>query len=517
MLNLRTLDPALAFDENARAIEELAFARLVGWDEAGHLVPDLARVFTVSPDGLRYDFELREGAFFHDGKPVTARDVKRSFERLLHPKTPSPGASMYGAIAGFEAFHAGKAPELAGVSVQGERLVSIALDKPDAAFLSKLTLAFAAPVCASAGTFADAHDSALPCGAGPFRIEAWDTDKGVRLVRHEGYYAPGRPYLDGVTWTVNVPSTSQRYKFERGKIDYTHELSGADRDRYQTSPLWSKQHRWVVNPSTYAVFLNTEMAPFDRREVRRAVALALDPSVVERQRGDLVAADRVVPPTIPGREKRPPMRRHDLAAARAAMAAAGYPYDPVTGKGGYPEPIEHLAIADTSDQQQAEVWQQQLARIGIRIRLRLVTWASFLAEIQRRRTTRMGNTGWSADFPDPSNFFEPILSTEAIQDEGSENVSFLSNAELDALLARAHAEPDGERRLAYYERAEEIVRDEASWIPTLGPRTFELWQPWVRGYQKHAVVRGRFNDVWIDRGEGRPAGVSALLPPARKP
>ncbi len=196
---------------DTRAIEELTFARLVGWDTDGHLMPDLARTFTVSPDGLRYDFELREGAFFHDGKPVTARDVKRSFERLLHPKTPSPGASMYAAIAGFEAFHGGKAPDLAGVTVQGERLVSIALDKPDAAFLSKLTLAFAAPVCASAGAYADAHDSALPCGAGPFRIEAWDTDKGVRLVRHEGFYAPGRPYLDGVTWTVNVPPTSQRY------------------------------------------------------------------------------------------------------------------------------------------------------------------------------------------------------------------------------------------------------------------------------------------------------------------
>lgn len=512
-LNLRALDPALVSDESARVLQELSFARLVAWDREGRMIPDLASTFTASPDGMRYTFALRE-ALFHDGHPVTARDVKRSLERTLHPRTPSPGASMYAAIKGYVAFHAGKAAELEGVEVLGDRLVAVQLDQPDGAFLAKMTLPFAAPVCPSAGAFADAHAQGLPCGAGPFRFEAWDAESGVRLVRHEGYYAPGRPYLDGIDYQVNLPQTTQRYRFERGELDYVHDLGSADRGRYETAPAWSKQHRWVSNASTFAVFLNTEMPPFDRRPLRRAVARALDPSVVEAQRADLAASDRVVPRSIPGRAERPPMRRHDRAAALAEMDRAGYPYDPATGRGGYPDPVEYLAVADSSDQQQAEVWQQQLAGIGIRLRLRLVTWATFLAEAQRRRTVPMGNTGWSADFPDPSNFFEPILSSESLQDEGCENVAFFSNRELDELLARAHKEPDPELRLAAYERAEEIIRDEAPWIPTLGPRTFELWQPWVRGYLRHAVVRGRFNDAWIDRGEGAP--LAALASPLRR-
>ena len=65
-----------------------------------------------------------------------------------------------------------------------------------------------------------------------------------------------------------------------------------------------------------------------------------------------------------------------------------------------------------------------------------------------------------------------------------------------------------------YERAEEIVRDEAPWIPTFNSRTFELWQPWMRGYTTHAVIRGRFNDVWFDRGQAeRVAALSALRGP----
>jgi len=515
-VNVRSLDPALAFDEASNPLVALIFARLVTWDAGGQIAPDLAASFTESPDGLTYTFELREGARFHDGSPVLARDVQRSLERLLHPRTPSPAASEYAAIQGYAAFHAGRAPHLEGVRVLGDRLVSVQLAEPDAAFLSKMTLGFAAPVCAAAGAAAEAHGQALPCGAGPFRVASWDPDKGASLVRHEGYYAPGRPLLDGIEWAVNVPSTTQRYKFERGDLDYVTELTGADRDLYLASQAWSRLGRWRVHAQTNAIFLNTEVAPFDRREIRRAVAFAVDPGAAARMRSDVIEADRVIPPGIPGPPRTEPMRRHDPAAALAAMARAGYPFDPRTGEGGWPDPIDYLTIPDTGDQQYAEIWQQQLARVGLRLRLRLVTYASFLAESQRRHGAAMGRAGWSADYPDPGNFFEPTLSTAAIQDEGSDNVSFFSSPELDGVLARAHGEPDRARRDALYLRAEEIIRDEAPWIPTHGTRTYELWQPYVHGYAPHPVLRQRFADVWIDRGAEGALSLSGLLPSRRR-
>ncbi len=441
-VNVRTLDPALAFDEASNPLVQLAFARLVTWDDQGGIAPDLASSFTASPDGRTYTFEIREGARFHDGTPVLARDVQRSLERLLHPRTPSPAASMYANIRGYAAFHAGRAPHLEGVRVLGDRVVAIDLDTPDATFLPKMTMGFAAPVCASAGAFADPHAQAPPCGAGPFRIEAWEPDKGVRLVRNEGWYAPGRPYLDAIEWSFNVPSTTQRYKLERGEIDYSGELSGADTDLYLASPAWSRFGRWTLRAQTNAIFLNTEVPPFNVRAIRRAVAFAIDPSAPARMRADVIEADRVIPPVIPGPPRTEPMRRHDLAAALAEMAEAGYPFDPATGKGGWPEPIDYLTIPDTGDQMYAEVWQQQLARVGLRIRLELVSFASFLAESQRRGAAAMGRAGWSADYPDPSNFFESILSSEAIQDEGSDNVSFFSNAELER---RPRPRPPGDR------------------------------------------------------------------------
>jgi ABC-type dipeptide/oligopeptide/nickel transport system permease subunit/ABC-type transport system substrate-binding protein len=514
LVNLRSVDPALAYDEAWRSVSELIFARLVTFDDEGRVVPDLAERFTAAPAGDGFVFDLREGLFFHDGTPLGAADVKRSIERLLHPETPSPGASLYLAIKGSQAFHDGKARAIEGLRVLGDRRLGIDLEGPDATFLPKLALAFAAPVCASAATPADPKSAAVPCGAGPFRAESWEPDRGLLLVRHERYHRPGKPYLDGVEWLVNVPSSSQRYKFERGDLDYVRDLTSSEGSLYRASPAWVKNQRWSTAAGTNAVFLNTELPPFDRRSVRRAVALALDPSVLEQIRPDVVAASRVVPPSIPmgGLERGPrsPMRRHDLAAALAEMEKAGFAFDPATGRGGYPEPVDYLAVPDTWDQQTGEIWQQQLARIGLRVRLRLVTYATFLAETTRRRTAAMGKTGWDADFPDPSNFFEPILATSAIADEGSENVAFFSHAELDALLARAHADPDPDRRAAAYERAEEIIRDEAPWIPTYGTRRFELWQPCLHGYAPSKSAE-RFTDVWLARSSSPPAALGAPL------
>jgi ABC-type dipeptide/oligopeptide/nickel transport system permease subunit/ABC-type transport system substrate-binding protein len=511
MVNLRTLDPALAYDEAFRSIAELLFARLITFDAEGRLVPDLAAELPRSVDGRSYTFELRPGLHFHDGSELLARDVQRSFERLLHPKSPTPGASLYLMIQGAKAFHEGKAEHLDGVRVTGDRRLTIELEAPDATFLSRLTMPFAAPVCASAGLVADPRSAALPCGAGPFRATSWEPDRGLILRRNEAYHQPGRPYLDGVEWLVSVPARSQRYKFEKGELDFTHDLSASEAALFRAGEAWAGQHRWVETQGTNGVFLNTELPPFDRREVRRAVSKALDPSVLTRLRPDMVVADRIVPPSIPGVSRQKAMRAFDLPGALADMARAGYPFDPATGRGGYPEPIDYIAVPDTWDQQTGEIWQQQLARIGIRLRLRLVTYAAFLAETGRRRAVPMGKAGWNADFPDASNFFEPILATAAIDDEGSENAAFFSSPALDALLARAHGEPDPERRAALYEDAETLVRDEAPWIPTFGVLRFEIWQPRLRGHVRQAVIQARFDQVWIDEGEGPSA---ALLPGA---
>lgn len=497
-VNIRTLDPALAYDEATTPIEALLFSRLVTWDAEGRIVPDLAERFEVSADGRTYTFALRENVRFHDGAELGAADVVRSIERTLRPNTPSPGASHYEAILGFAEFHGGKSERLRGVRAAGERTVVIDLSEPDATFLPLMTLSFVAPVCPTMGSAVDTQAPALPCGAGPFRLASFEPDTGVRLVRHEGYHVPGMPYLDAIEWSTGVPPQTQRYRFEDGSLDLLRELSSADSARFVADARWAGLHAWITKKATNAIFLNTEMPPFDSVAVRRAVAFAIDPSVLPKVRPDVAETDRVLPPSVPGPDRSRRMRTHDLARALEEMKAAGFAFDPATGRGGYPHEIDYITVPDSFEQHAAEVYAQQLAKIGLRIRLKLLPFASYLAEVSRRRTSAMGWTGWGADFPDPSNFFEPTLASKTIQDEGSQNVAFFANEELDRLLVRARAEHDHEKRMALYERAEEIVRDLAPWVPATVSRGLEVRQPYVRGYAAHPILPAHLGQVWID-------------------
>ncbi|MBK8256885.1 MAG: ABC transporter permease subunit [Polyangiaceae bacterium] len=497
-VNVRTLDPALTYDEASRPIENLIYARLLTWNDRGEIAPDLAEKYNNSSDGLVYTFALRPGLKFHDGANVTSADVVRSIERTLRPKTPSPGASHYRMLRGFAAFHGGKAEHLEGVRAVDERTVVFELSEPDATFAALLTLSFAAPVCPSMGAAVDTQAPASPCGAGPFRLASFEPEASIKLSRFEGYYVPGRPFLDAIEWTIAMPPQTQRYRFEEGSLDLLRELSATDSARFESDSRWKHLFSWNATKTTNAIFLNTETSPFDSVHVRRAVALAVDPSVLSLVRPDVAETDRVLPPGVPGPARDRRMRTHNLEAALEEMARAGFAFDPKTGRGGYPHPIDYVTVPDSFEQQAAEVYAEQLGKIGLRVRLKLMPFASYLAEVSRRKTAAMGWTGWTADYPDPSNFFEPTLSSRAIEEDGSQNLAFFSNAAFDTLLTDARKTIDRDARMKLYERAEEIVRDEAPWIPTTVTRTPTVRQPYVRGFVPHPILPPQLAEVWLD-------------------
>ncbi|NUO51692.1 MAG: ABC transporter permease subunit [Polyangiaceae bacterium] len=497
LYTVRTLDPATAPEEISIAFARLVFDRLLTFDADGNVAPALAEHWSWSEGGKALELELRHGVRFHDGAPLTAADVKRSIERALHPSAASPGASNYANLEGFEAYRSGSATELTGVVVSGEHRVIFRLKEPDATLPSLLTLSFVSPVCPSVPAVPETTEATL-CGAGPFKIARFEPEAGLRLEKHGAYYVPGVPLLDAIELEFLVRPQAQRYRFEHGEIDFTRELSGSDTMLVRADPRWAPYTNLVPSLRVSAIFLNTEVAPFDNADIRRAVSFAIDPSVVARLRPEVVPLSRVVPDAVPGNRTPSVERRHDLAAALESMARAGYPFDPATGTGGYPEPIDYVTIPDTFEQPTAEIYQQQLARVGIRIRLRLLSHQSYLAEVQRRGRSPMGWAGWQADYPDPLTFFDPKLASSAIG-ATSLNNSFYSNPELDALVERGRTETNPRARDALFSRAEEIVARDAPWIPVTTSRVIELRQPWLRGYASTALAQLDFSRAWLAR------------------
>ncbi len=477
------LDPAVAYDEASRRILDATMARLVRFDAQGRTDMQLAKHVQISPDGLRYRFDLRSGLQFHDGTPLLAVDVKRSLERTLHPKTPCPAAELFRAITGFESYRSNQKSRLSGVQVVDDLTLRITLDHPDASFLSALTMGFAAPVCTSMGAHATLSKPSLPCGAGPFRVTHFDSGHSVRLSRFESYHERSLPRIDQIQLAFGIPARTQRYQFEAGEIDIISELSGVDTARFLRAPAWAPQRTWVRRAHTNGIFLNTALRPFDNRHLRRAVAFGIDREQLSRINPQNEVSTRIVPAALlPPPATANTNRRANVPAALREMQLAGHPYDPATQRGGYPYEIPYLVVPGTFEQMAAEVFQQQLARIGIRIRLELLNWAAMLERVGTRGAAVMGWRGWAADYPDPSAFFEPTLSSAAIADHGGQNVSFFSDPRLDALLARADRETGHLERLRLFEQAEDLVREEAPWIPVYAPRMLHVWHKHVRQY-----------------------------------
>lgn len=500
--DVRTLDPVLSSDSPSATLEALIYDRLMTYDERGELTPQLASSVDVSEDGKRYVFTLRRGVLFHDGSELTAADVKRSLERALHSKTPCSFPGFFARVLGYGAYHSGAASELSGIRVHGKYVVGFELREVDPTFLHVLALPLAAPVCRSAGRVYTRSPAFTPCGTGPFRVRAFEQGQVARLVRHEGYWEKGKPYLDAIDWQLSMPHSTQRFKFERGELDYMRDFSDTDSLLFRTSPAWQGQGGWQSPLTTVGAFMNTELAPFDNRHVRRAVAFALDHAQVALlQFGHMQVHPRLVPKAIlpdwPGMR----VQHHDLARALEEMRLAGYPYDPVTQRGGYPNTVRYLALIDSSGQAAAEIYQQQLARIGIRLRIDVAGWPAFLAKCSRRRTVQMGTAAWEADFPDASDFFEPLLTSSSIQEEQSQNLAFFSNATLDRWIDEARHERDSNLRRRLFQRAEELVADEAPWALGYAMRYFELWHPYVHGYRPNPVMNQRIRDMWLDRAE----------------
>ncbi len=504
--DVRNLDPAGPVDGVSLQPVHLIFAGLVDFDEHAKIVPDLAESWDLRDQGRTYRFVLRPGTVMHDGQELTAEDVKRSVERALHPSAPNPSASLFDGIVGFDAFTAGQAPHIEGVGVEGRYVVRFQLKDPDATFLALVAMSALRPVCKTGGW--RSSDAWIPCGAGPFRLQrgGWARGTSLRLERHEAYFRPGLPLLDGIEWTFNMQVLAQRLRFEAGDLDLVRDLSQADQRRFSADPRWEPFGHADADTTVYGESMNTRMPPFDNIEVRRAVASGINREHYRLLKpASMTVMTQLIPPGIPGYDPSVEGQHYDYGAALEHMRKAGYPYDPATGHGGWPLPIEYPLYDQGLPVFTAQLLQQDLAKIGLRIELKLVSWEAFVALQERPSGAALSLGNWAMDYPDPSSFFDPLFTARAIGPEGSHNTAFYSNPQFDDLVSQAHREGREDQRRALYARANAILCDEAPWAFTFSHHFYTLHQPYVRGGVIHPVWRVDATRTWLDRA-GRSLG-----------
>lgn len=489
---VRMLDPHVAFDEVSGIVITMLYDSLYTYDHDMKLVPAIAQALPqISEDGRTLIVPLRRGVRFHNGRELTAHDVVWSFERMLHPDLHSPGAPYYRAIVGLAEYQQKTAAHVRGLSAPEPYTFRIELDRPDQSFAFTLAMRFAAPMPREEVERAGSDMRRRAVGTGPFRLASWDP--GVRIVveRHRQYYDAPRPYLDRVVFEENLKKDTAFMRFRNGEVDIVTRMSPADAMLMKTPP-WRPYTRVSPQADVFAMFMNVELAPFDNVHVRRAVALALDRERWCRARNWAIRpAGQILPPKVMGHDAKLPHLQHfDLAAARAEMRLAGFAR-------GLPEPVTLWTSDTATGRQYGELFQADMAQIGIEVLLKPVSFPVYLEETGKPKTAQLIAGGWSMDFPDPSNLFN-LVSSAGRAEQDSMNRSFFSDPWLDALLDRAIVERDPQRREAMYHQANDFVAQAAPWAIHSNTQALQGWQPYVKGYLPHPVNSLSVVETWLD-------------------
>ncbi|HKY33878.1 MAG TPA: ABC transporter substrate-binding protein [Candidatus Polarisedimenticolia bacterium] len=485
-----TLDPAAAVDQHSLAVVSQIHAGLVEIDPEGQAVrPALAERWEVSPDGLRYVFHLRPDAVFHDGSPVTAGDVVRSFERLLSPSTRSPRRQVLEPLAGSEAFSRGQSPRLEGARAAGRHTVELSLRRPAPAFLSQLALEAASIVAADAGGMAR-----RPVGAGPFALESWAPGERITLRRAPGARAAGPGAVHRIVYTIIASEATALEEYLAGGLDVADQIP-AGRRADLTARLGGEYRRWSQPALAYLGF-NHAAAPFaGNRALRAAFNHAVDKEYIARvvNEGKDLPARGILPPGTPGFDPSLAGFPHDPAAARRMLAEAGFPQ----GR-GLPEITLHYNTS-ASQQRIMERVRMDLEAIGVRVRLQSLDPAALLAELDSGRPVFF-RMSWLAEQPDGDAFLTPTLHSRSRPQEG--NFARYANPAVDELLDRAREETDPELRAAMHRRAQRLAVEDACWLLLYHHGDEALVKPRVRGLSIPAL--GEFlaplERVRIDEG-----------------
>ncbi len=489
------LDPALSYGTYTGPLSEAIFHTLLDYTDApgiaGYkLIPDLAESLPdVREGGTLYCFKVRKDARF--GSPlhrhITAADFKYAIERLF--KVSSPGVTFYGNIVGGERALAGQDSVLPGVIARGDSLY-IRIRKPDPVFVHILSMTFTSPM---AREIVDKYPNATSqhtVATGPFEVAEFVPRRHVLLVRNRDYC--GVPaFLDTFEMRLGVTALNGVAMIRKGLVDGgIFEVPASEYVRLRKDPFW-KQQLGVADPLlTEYLYMNCQRPPFDDVRVRQAVCWALDRrALVKVYSGKAVPAGELLPPGMPGAVKLGRYDGPDPARSRELLRQAGYPNG---------LDIKLYGWTTEPGPRELSIIQKQLEEAGIRVKLDLGEAGPYsVVASDTSRHLEFGIYSWSADYPNPSNFFDVLLNGKRITARHNNNLSRFDDPAVNALIERALVTLDDSQRTAIWQEVDRKVMDKAAVAMTIHYLDSRLYAPRLGGWYRHITRILKLDKLYI--------------------
>jgi peptide/nickel transport system substrate-binding protein len=453
------------------------------------VVPDLATGWSWNEDGTELTFPLRQGAKWHDGKPFTAKDVKCTWDLLTGTASEklrlNPRKSWYA--------------NLQSLTTNGDYEVTFHLKRPQSSLLALLASGWS-PLYPCHVSPRDMRSH--PIGTGPFKFIEFKPNESIKVTRNPDYWKPGRPYLDGIEYTIMREIATRNLAFFAGKFDVTSPY-GVTIPTLKDFKSQAPQAICEVTATNVnrTMIVNPSAPPFDKPELRRAMALSLDRQafidIITEGQGDIGG---VMLPPPEGVWGMPPELLRTLlgydpdvaknrAEARNMMRKLGYGPDDRL-------PVKLITRNIPAYRDPAVILISQLQEIYIDAELDVIDTVQWYPKIMRKDFAvglNVSETG--VDDPD-QQFYENYVC-------GSDrNYTGFCNPEVDKLVDRQSMEPDAEKRKKLVWEIERKLADDAARPVIFYPRGATCRQPYVKGLtiMVNSIYNGwRMEDVWLDK------------------
>ena len=436
-------DPQMQNDTQSRRVIRMLFDRLVQYDSDEQLQPMLAEKWELVT-GTQYRFYLRKGVKFHNGEELKASDVKFSLERARD--------SSY-----TKAFAAG----IQSVDVENDYTVLINTHQPYAPLFTTLALDHLSIVSEKAVTEAGENFKDHPIGTGPMQFKEWKVNDSYVVTRFDDYWA-GTPRTTSVTVRVIPEATSRTIALENGEVDMLSEIQAVDVKRVMDNPKFTV-YTLPGNAVNYISYNQTKK-PFNDVRVRQALNYAIDrQKIVDTI---LEGYGKVLYSILP--ETQPNFLDKSLKA---------YEYNPEKAKAllteaGYANGLKvELAVGNDERNKIAQLIQSDCQAVGVEIDILLLEWSVFLDYVARKDNFQMlilGVTGQR----DPDATL--MVNFHSQSGGATGNRAWYNNPAVDKLIVKASSELDQKKRIALYYELQQIISDDAVWLPLFAKDTFAI-------------------------------------------
>jgi len=481
-----SLDPILGWNVPAWCALMWLYRGLMIYDTAGP-IPDMAADWpSVSEDGLTYTFKLKEGIKFHNGREVTAEDVKYTLNRVVDPAWESWANYYLEVIEGAQAVMDGEAEDISGIKVLDKYTIEFKLIREDPTFLSILALPnnFIVPK-EEVGEPGEAFGLS-PVGCGPFMFKEFIPGEKAVFVKNPDYYVTGQPYVDEIEMVLGIEPATAVLRAEKGELDLISAdmMPAPDFARMLQDPAYKEKLFQEPSLNPWWLGLNNKIAPLDNVKVRQALNYAINKEkLLKLTGGKGQALAGIYPVGLPG---------HD-------PSFEGYAYDPNKAKtllaeaGAEGAELEISISESPMESTLAQAIQQDLQAVGLKVTISSMS-RSVVRDLRKKGEAQMYFSNWFLMIPDPSDLINNLCLCDV-----SSNYDFYCNPKVDELAKQVMPELDATKRAETYREIERILMADAIHVPLYNNASYWYHPAELKGFYSRSEYGPMLERAWWDK------------------